>query len=98
MAWSRESRQARGYGRAWELVRDVAMNRDCGLCQVCRRAGTATAATEVDHIIGKAKGGTDELSNLQAICRSCHKAKTMADEGYKVRPAVGADGWPVACL
>ncbi|WP_345945876.1 HNH endonuclease [Psychrobacter sp. Ps4] len=33
-------------------------------------------ATDVDHIINKAKGGSDEPSNLQSLCRKCHLSKT----------------------
>ena len=36
-------------------------------------------ANEVDHIIPLAKGGTDELRNLQAINAECHRRKTAAD-------------------
>lgn len=30
---------------------------------------------EIDHIIPKRWGGTDELCNLQALCRSCNRSK-----------------------
>ncbi|MEG9303316.1 HNH endonuclease signature motif containing protein [Psychrobacter celer] len=33
-------------------------------------------ATDVDHIINKAKGGSDDPSNLQSLCRKCHRSKT----------------------
>ena len=72
----RRSRQARGYGAAWDRARKAAMNRDGWLCQACRREGRVTPATECDHIVPKHKGGTDALDNLQAICAPCHKAKT----------------------
>jgi 5-methylcytosine-specific restriction enzyme A len=53
----------------------------------------------VDHITSKAKGGSDDLENLQAICDDCHKAKT-ADEaaearGRRVKRRIGIDGWPL---
>jgi 5-methylcytosine-specific restriction endonuclease McrA len=34
------------------------------------------AKQQVDHIITKARGGTDDPSNLQALCRECHSRKT----------------------
>ena len=36
----------------------------------CR--GCAKQAEEVHHIIFRSQGGTDEMSNLVAICRDCH--------------------------
>ena len=69
----------RGYGKAWRALRQQVMERDSYLCQVCLIDGRYTPATEVDHIINKASGGTDELTNLQAICRECHKIKTQAE-------------------
>jgi len=38
-----------------------------------------TLATEVDHILSKANGGTDDENNLQAICKVCHRIKTITD-------------------
>lgn len=66
----------RGYGHAWRKLRDRILRRDKGLCQPCQKAGRLTPATEVDHIVEKAHGGTDAMDNLQAICGPCHRAKT----------------------
>ena len=77
----RGSRQARGYGRAWEKIRAFILRRDHYLCQVCRRA----TATEVDHIIEKADGGEDTPTNLQAIFSPCHATKTGRSENYRRR-------------
>lgn len=90
-----KSRQARGYGRAWDKLRILVLARDKHLCQPCRRAGRVTAATAVDHLIPKAKGGTDDISNLQAICGPCHRAKSIADQGGRVRLSIAEDGWPI---
>lgn len=78
-ATSRGSNTERGYGWQWKKLRDRIMQRDYGLCQVCMRHGRVTPATEVDHLIPKAKGGTDEDANLRAICRPCHAEKTALD-------------------
>jgi len=48
------------------------------------KAGRYTPAREVDHITPKEQGGTDELGNLQSICKACHADKT-AQEGHAVR-------------
>ena len=42
------------------------------------RKGFVFPASEVDHIIEKTDGGTDDDSNLEAICNPCHTAKTQA--------------------
>lgn len=96
MAWSKQSRHERGYGSTWDKARARIMKRDRGLCVPCLMGGRPTPATEVDHIKPKAKGGTDEDDNLQAICRDCHTAKTASENGRQVRKAIGIDGWPIA--
>lgn len=35
---------------------------------------------EVDHIIALYKGGTNELNNLEALCRNCHGKKTFKEK------------------
>ena len=99
MAWSKESRHARGYGAAWVKTRIRILRRDLHLCQPCLSAGRPTPATEVDHIKPKAKGGCDDDANLQAICTDCHKAKTEREaaeaQGRTVRQTIGLDGWPL---
>ena len=97
----RRSRQARGYGRAWEKARAAALTRDMHLCQPCKREGRATPAREVDHITPKAKGGTEALDNLQSICKPCHAAKTEREAAeaqgrtHRRKTRVGLDGYPI---
>lgn len=105
MVWGTKSRHERGYGAEWVRLRTKIMQRDCGLCQMCRKAGRVTVAYAVDHIISKANAlrmkwtpeQVDDESNLQAICRPCHDTKTEAEQGKSKRPRVtiGEDGWPV---
>lgn len=84
----RGSRHERGYGTAWGKLRAYVLNRDKGLCQPCLRDGRVTAGREVDHIVNKQRGGTDDSSNLQCICRDCHRAKTATEAraGWLPRP------------
>jgi len=83
----RGNRHQRGYGTAWDKLRKQILQRDAGLCQPCLRAGRVARGTHVDHIAAKARGGSDDHSNLQTICIDCHKAKT-ATEGRK-SPGIG---------
>lgn len=105
MAWSKESRQSRGYGAEWDKIRAQVMKRDGGLCQPCLATGRPTVATAVDHILSKAKAKKlgwsdskiDNLQNLQSICHLCHNKKTVEETGRTYRPKVetGIDGWPI---
>jgi 5-methylcytosine-specific restriction protein A len=66
-------------GSAWMKIREEVMNRDCGICQTCKRNGNVSAATQVDHIIPLHQGGTDAMDNLEAICTNCHSIKTSIE-------------------
>ena len=97
--WSTVSRHKRGYGSVWDKIRVIVLKRDNGLCQCDECQGVKvmlTPANEVHHIISKAKGGTDDLCNLQAINKECHKRETAAHQGRILKPRVtiGKDGWP----
>ncbi len=94
--WKRKRNTAheRGYGSAWRKVRQQALERDKHLCQDCLAKGRTTVAEQVDHIIPKAKGGTDDLSNCRSLCRPCHDDKSARDLGHRVKKRFNADGWP----
>lgn len=44
----------------------------CGHCQQ-----QLDATYEIDHVIELQNGGTNDISNLKALCRNCHGKKTM---------------------
>lgn len=66
----------RGYGWQWQKKRELILARDKYLCQACLRQGRAERASDVDHIKPKAEGGGDEDSNLESLCKPCHKLKS----------------------
>lgn len=73
------SRHQRGYNAQWVKTRSLILRRDGYLCQPCLMLGRPTQATEVDHVVPKANGGSDEWDNLQSICRECHSTKTSLE-------------------
>ena len=84
-AWARPdggSTTERGYGWTWQQLRERILKRDGHLCRCDDCQGGAlrlTVANEVDHIVPKAQGGTDDPGNLRAIGHDCHKAKTAKE-------------------
>jgi 5-methylcytosine-specific restriction enzyme A len=47
------------------------------LCEDCKRA----PSQQVDHRIPRSRGGTDDPSNLRAVCLECHGRKTATTDG-----------------
>lgn len=64
----------------WKKTREAIMKRDLGLCQECKREGRIKSGTECDHIKPVSAGGdTWSYSNLEMLCKECHKAKTARE-------------------
>lgn len=72
----------RGYDAAWRRVRNAYLAAH-PLCEACLPAGRYTTAVDVDHIVPIAADPARRLdaANLQALCRSCHNAKTAREQG-----------------
>lgn len=73
------SRHQRGYGSAWEKIREQRLRLDKYLCQICKSNGVIRPAVVVDHIKPKEHGGTDDIENLQSLCIPCNGTKTAMD-------------------
>jgi 5-methylcytosine-specific restriction protein A len=54
-------------------------------CEKCH-CGVFASAIDVDHIVPLAHGGEDIDSNIQALCRACHKLKTRSDFSFAKPP------------
>jgi len=61
----------RGYGHRWRKLRALVLAEE-PTCRYCRHAPSTT----VDHVIPKAKAGTDERANLAGACNRCHATKS----------------------
>jgi ATP adenylyltransferase len=48
----------------------------CALCGV----HSSERRIEVDHIIPRSRGGTSDISNLQALCDECNRGKSNTDQ------------------
>lgn len=59
----------------WPAIRRAVLDRDNGWCRLRYDRCTVTA-TDVDHVV---RGDDHRLVNLQAVCGSCHRAKTSAE-------------------
>lgn len=85
----RGSSSQRNYGAAWRKIRDAFLKHVAILqawpwacCEKCLEEGKRVRATDVDHKTPRAKGGTDDWNNLQALCHSCHSSKTAKEVGW----------------
>jgi hypothetical protein len=60
----------------WKKQRQRVLKRDGYICGYCGQD-----ATEVDHIIARAKGGGHDLDNLIACCKRCNGLKGASEQG-----------------
>lgn len=67
----------RNYGPGWRKTRERILTRD----PFCRWPGCTSRTTDVDHVIAKIKGGSDDDSNLQGLCGHHHRVKTVKEDG-----------------
>ena len=55
------------------------------LCRLCAASGMTVAASELDHIVPRSKGGAlMDHANVQPLCAECH-ARKSADERRRPR-------------
>lgn len=61
-----------------ESLRYEVLKRD-RTCRLCG-AGPDDAQLQVDHIIPRSKGGSNETNNLQVLCAPCNRGKSNRDD------------------
>lgn len=84
----RGSASSRGYGRAWAARRA----RYLADHPWCAAEGCGEPAVEVDHIVPRRRGGSDEDANLQGLCRRHHSEKTVRQDGGLGRSGSAGEG------
>ncbi|MEU8791550.1 HNH endonuclease signature motif containing protein [Streptomyces sp. NPDC048643] len=72
---------ARGNNAAAKLRRAVrkAVGAHCAVCH----GWFLPSQLDIDHVLPLAKGGEDVESNVQPLCKTCHKTKTAIDFGKR---------------
>jgi 5-methylcytosine-specific restriction protein A len=73
----RESAAARGYGHRWRKLRLMHLRAH----PMCQHPGCEKAASDVDHVVPRARGGDDRDANLQSLCHAHHSEKTAREDG-----------------
>lgn len=73
---NRGSSSKRGYDHRWQAIRKMYLAEN-PLCVECLRKGRLVEATEVHHITTIRDGGTNDYSNLMALCKGCHSKITI---------------------
>ena len=81
---------ARGYGKDWQRLRAKVISEE-PLCRLCLKGSHSQRprvepAVEVDHIISVTLAPELRLtrSNLQPLCKSCHRRKTISERKQKL--------------
>lgn len=85
MPW--ESSRRRKDPPGWNKIRLAVIERAMGQCEQMQAPHDLPQSsircmypgTDVDHIINVARGGTNDLANLQLLCPWHHKQKTQAE-------------------
>jgi 5-methylcytosine-specific restriction protein A len=74
---ARGTTKQRGYGSDWQRLRKRILARD----PICTWPGCTERATDVDHIVSRRKGGSEDERNLRGLCHVHHSLKTCKEDG-----------------
>ncbi len=59
------------------MTKKIVASKQKWRCNMC--GNLLDASYEIDHINPLYKNGTNDIDNLQALCRNCHGTKTIYD-------------------
>lgn len=74
----RKGNTSQRYGKEYQANRKIVIEhaKAEGMTCVLQIEGVCTTrVTSVDHIVPKARGGSDEVDNLQPVCSNCNSSK-----------------------
>jgi 5-methylcytosine-specific restriction protein A len=74
--WQKSDLVKRITGRRLQARNDRIKLRDLWTCQHC---GRITTDLEIDHKVQLSEGGTEDDSNVNALCVICHLEKSIAE-------------------
>jgi 5-methylcytosine-specific restriction protein A len=77
--YERDPETNKRYGRSWTKIRAVFLQSH-PLCEMCKAEGRLTPATLAHHKWKLTDGGTNDWSNLRALCSECH-SRLHAQQG-----------------
>ena len=66
-------------GRGYRSYKPMLYTRQSGVCNGCER-GYHYRVMQVDHIVAKARGGSDHPANLQLLCKRCNQIKSTRSQ------------------
>jgi hypothetical protein len=76
-----------GTDTEWRKLREACFRVWGKTCMYC-----GARATDVDHIIELAAGGSNTIDNVQPLCRECHRHKTSQFNTVRPRGSQGTGG------
>lgn len=77
--YGRDPSTKKRYGKSWEKI-STQYRKAHPFCEICFAKGVAEPAVLVHHKVPLRNGGTNDESNLQALCMSCH-SRIHAEHG-----------------
>jgi len=85
--WQYEEDKAQREARERQLSRGLRwkiLERDNFKCQVCGNGKDQGALLQVDHIVAKVFGGSDDEKNLRTLCIDCNVGKKLEKRESRV--------------
>lgn len=71
-------------GRAWMAKRERVALKYGYRCAGCNCVWVSSR-DQIDHIVPREQGGSNDESNLQPLCKACHDAKTAEEARRRAR-------------